>query len=524
MDGGVDEEVGHLDATQGVHLQSKESEYSRKSENGILLEPQEGVIPTGVEYRESSSHHVLGDILEGKDVNLSLSSSDGLGHLYACPHSMDANGMVEELTVRHYDNLNMAVVGPSNSSDGTHPRLNQWQQLHHTANRYAPGSTLACPTNQEKILTGNSWLEDMACKPVSEILPQKPSVSEQNEAALQLASSENRGSIDNTLARGAFRTKILSKSGFSEYFMKSTLKGKGIICRGPPVDNQNVEVRSHNNAKIGTSLKIASEAPPNLAGNALIHAVREISVTRASLPNYNGVSLRRWLAKRNREVNKVERLNIFRQIVDLVDYFHSIEVALHELRPTFFEFLPSNQVKYLGTPEQRELLESVKGRNFSDSSSMVVVKRPSEYGLLHPHSVCTKKQKFNEHINHRQWPQFPSRPPLDAGVTSVSDISPSGLQSCEYGELNKEHDSQRSNNRIKPSAFEQHPTVVSSQLEEKWYQSPEELNGTRSSISSNIYCLGVLLFEVWFMLSLFHQQQWLEIQSMLAVLQFRRIA
>ncbi|KAF6169099.1 hypothetical protein GIB67_038596 [Kingdonia uniflora] len=34
------------------------------------------------------------------------------------------------------------------------------------------------------------------------------------------------------------------------------------------------------------------------------------------------------------------------------------------------------------------------------------------------------------------------------------------------------------------------------QLEEKWYTSPEELNGSDSSFSSSIYSLGILLFEL----------------------------
>ncbi|KAK4761532.1 hypothetical protein SAY87_029416 [Trapa incisa] len=495
MDGGVDEELNHLNAAQGVHLQRKESEYSLKSENGILLEPQEGVIPTETEYPEASSHHVLGDILEAKDLNLSLSSSNGLGHPYASPHSMDVSGMVEELTVRHYDNLNMAIVGPSNSSHVIQSRLNPWQKLH-TASRYAPGSTLGCRENQEKSLERGSHLDDMACKPVSEMFLQNSPINEQNEAALRLVSSENREPIDNALARGTFRTKILSKSGFSEYFIKGTLKGKGIICRGPPVDNHNVELRTWSNVKIGTSLKIASEGPPNTVGNGHIHAVTDISEMKASLPNYDGISLRSWLDNRNREVNKVERLNMFRQIVDLVDSFHSNEVFLHELRPTFFEILPSNQVKYLGPPEQREFVESVKCRNFSNPSSLIFIKRPSEYDLSHPLSLSTKKQKFNDQINRRQWPQFPSKPPMNAGVSSVCDITPSGSRSCEYDELNKQYDYQRSNIFSKTSAFKQNPTFVNSQLEERWYQSPEELNGSPRSISSNVYSLGVLLFEL----------------------------
>ena len=40
-------------------------------------------------------------------------------------------------------------------------------------------------------------------------------------------------------------------------------------------------------------------------------------------------------------------------------------------------------------------------------------------------------------------------------------------------------------------------TSMSEQLEEKWYASPEELRGETRSVSSNIYSLGILLFEVW---------------------------
>ncbi|OWM72136.1 hypothetical protein CDL15_Pgr018019 [Punica granatum] len=495
MDGGVDEEVIHLDGTESVHLQNKESEYSWKSEGGIQLETREGVIPTEVEYHESSSHHVLGDILEGKDANLSISSIDGLDRPYASPGNMDVSGMVEELTVRNYDNMNRAVVGPSKSSDRMHTRLNQWQQLYHAAGRSALESSRGCPCNHEENLERNSSWGD-ACASVSEILPQKQFRDEQNEAVLPLSSSENKGTMGNALVRGACRTKILSKSGFSEYFIKSTLKGKGIICRDQAVDNQHVESRNQNNVKIGTNTKIASDAPPSLAGKTLIPAVHEVIGTRASRPDNDGVSLRVWLDNGNREVNNVERLNIFRQIVDLVDYSHSHGVALHELRPSSFKLLPSNQVKYVGPSEQRELLESVKVRNGSNSSALVVTKRPSEYGLFHPLNLSMKKQKFNEDMIHNQWPQFSSRPHSDAGNASIEDTNVSGRSCNDYGELNKEYDSRRCNNRYKPNSLEQHSTITSSQLEDKWYQSPEELTNGGSSISSNIYCLGVLFFEL----------------------------
>ncbi|KAM1019471.1 hypothetical protein ACFX13_041557 [Malus domestica] len=145
-----------------------------------------------------------------------------------------------------------------------------------------------------------------------------------------------------------------------------------------------------------------------------------------------GISLREWLKPGSHKVDIAESLLIFRQIVELVDFEHSQGVALQDLRPSCFILLPSNNIKYTGASAIEE-----------------------------PVSIVNR-----DLINKRKFEQ-------DAHAERILG----GKQ-------------------IKMSEAQQGSTSVIVQLEEKWYTSPEEFNKRGCTLSSNVYSLGILLFEL----------------------------
>ncbi|KAI7995105.1 Protein SPA1-RELATED 2 [Camellia lanceoleosa] len=128
---------------------------------------------------------------------------------------------------------------------------------------------------------------------------------------------------------------------------------------------------------------------------------------------------------------------------------------------------------------------------------------------MHPAvSERIKKQKFGENLNFiRQWHQFPSRSSFKTATANDTDVSIAGPKDS-WNELNKVHSlrreykSESNYSRLTPQL---RSTYASDPLEEKkWYTSPEELSGKGCTFSSNIYILGVLLFEL---LSPFHSER-----------------
>lgn len=254
--------------------------------------------------------------------------------------------IIQELTVRNYNTVNPEIVGASK-----------------------PGT----------------W-EDSDSILFSEFL-EKNQNQNQNETNDNIPHDENQPT-------SGIRTKILSKSGFSEYFVKNTLKGKGVICRGPPrVDPTSIP-----------------EPKPSVSPD----------------------TLREWLNLGKNKVDKSRNLYIFKQILDLVDLSHSQGVALQDLRPSCFKLLPSNQILYLEGSNQ-----------------------------------ISKKRKNVENLNSFG---FPTR----SGGQRVSQRDSSG-----YG-------------------FNEDNVVThgGDLLEEQWYVGPEEFKERRCTLSSNVYSLGVLLFEL----------------------------
>nr|POF23868.1 protein spa1-related 2 [Quercus suber] len=510
MDQGLGDEVTPLGAEEGVRFQRKESEYSLKPESRDMLGPREMFIPVEGDYSQDPAEEFA--VQEGKVLYRSVDNVNGSEQPHASSGGLDDAGvMVEELRVTNYNGSNLAIVGTSNYRERMQGKQSQWQHLYKLADGLGGGSSCGDTMYRDNSQTLSSFWEDMDCTPLAELSAQKPCADDHNDMMEQLTSAEKKGASGNN--HGGIRTKILSKSGFSEFFVKQTLKGKGIICKGPPRDGFPAESKDQNNLKVASSTVAASDISPSLAPKtvmpstdviAALPSPDGISGPRTGGSDHDGVSLRQWLKVGRQKASKFECLYIFRQIVNVVDYYHSQGTALKDLRPSCFRLLPSNKVKFVGSPVRREMLESAMDQNTLQSDSFLVRKRPMKQIMLPPAALYAKKLKFSENKNFiGQWHQYPSIPgyKCETAYDSNANITRPQDSCTEYNEdnLTTQCETQSKSSSSSPftsSMAQQQLSSLGDQLEEKWYTSPEEPSEGGCTISSNIYCLGVVLFEV----------------------------
>ncbi|KAK8599145.1 hypothetical protein V6N13_077079 [Hibiscus sabdariffa] len=481
-----------MGAAEGAHLQGKEVDQLVKSDNCNMLVSQEMVIPGEVNALESS-FHVLGDVLEGKNVE----------HGCASPCTfIDDHDMVEELTLRNYNGSisNIPIVGTSNNRERMQTRQGQWLHLSHLVGGSGSGGSCGNTDNTQAMPS----MPPEGCASFSEFLGHKSLSDERTEATEKLMSCENNEVSGSRQSNGGIKTKILSKSGFSEFFVKTTLTGKGIICRGPSHDASKVELRRRNNTKCTVQTMVApipfvkSAGSPAVASNtSLIMGNRAVVtssngniVPRAGEHDHDGINLREWLKVQSHKANKAECLHIFRQIVDLVGYSHSQGAIFHDLRPSCFQLLQANQVKYVGSGAQKGLLDSVLDKDSHPTENIMTRRRPMTQGMSSTIGPCAKKQKISENPNLTRWPLFHSRSKLKIEIVNTQFSRNESSEHCPNTQFSNYGSSHS-------SISAKHQTIsVNEQLEEKWYASPEESNEGVCTILSNIYSLGVLLFEL----------------------------
>lgn len=523
MDEGVGE-VAPVNAAEGAPLQNKEIEYSLRPQScNNMLESGEMAIPEGTS--SDGSFQILADMLEGKSVNRIVSPMDASEN--PCPHSdSDAGIMVEELTVRKSNSSNLAIVGASNHRERISTRHDRWQHLYQLGSGSGSGSSRGDRGHGRTML--GAW-EDVGDTSLHDFIPRKPLNDEHNTMLEQSANTENDGLSGNMLSHGSIRTKMLSKSGFSEFFVKTTLKGKGIVCRGPPL-NAFKERRDMIDTKAFVTTTMPSDAALKAAGAMMVASnasPKPVGVGTAVVSNGSldlgartgvpascwigglrqgssdhGVNLREWLNARGHKGKRIECLYIFRQIVALVDYHHTQGVTFLDLKPSSFKLLQSNQVKYIGPIIQKETLESAS-LDIPHSENYRLRRRSAEEEMFTTGIASAKKQKFNHNMNFsRWWSLFPSKYGNQIETANESDINEVSIPHSR-NDTNEHHTNagfgtySKSSSPLVSNTAQQQSTSVSEQLEEKWYASPEELSGGVCTTSSNIYSLGVLFFELF---------------------------
>lgn len=631
MDVSIGDEITAEGAINVSHQQSKDNEYSL---NTNVLGSDEMVTPGD----RKNSVGFFGGTLGAENlerINASEQVSASTRH--------DNEDTFEELTLRDCSSEKLVAESNLSSRDKLQTRQSRWHHLL-GGSGYKGSQTrvmnvledVGCTSKSEldrkspnnhgsgdgsshldaavrfKIEEMSNVQENLGCTTKSEILDRDSPNNNCNE----VGDTRNQVASSNVLlSSSSMRTKILSRSGFTQYFVKDTLKGKGVVCRGPA---PHVEFRDQSFAKASSANKVDTSAPLNSNGEVvmqvnsgtlaesnrdnmrpparviansatLMNLNRETAIlpthatpnpvtnsnrnnlrpparaipntvrrtvtplprvipnsarptvkplrqvipnpgilsnssseafmprailspllnsdTETSILHHDSVSLRQWLKFGRNKRNKVKSLHIFKQIVDVVSNSHSKGISLLDLRPSYFELLQSNEVKYVGSNVQIE--------NFSDRDAHYQLnyqneKRPME----HSNTASAKRVKFEEDNNSViSWPQFPNI----SGLAAANEIN------VNYGCAQYTGTVYNDNYNRKPvyvtqSDLKSAQMSDSSKLllgssddtseEVKWYASPEELNKRRCTLSSNIYSLGVLLFEVYIIwLGIFLQDQ-----------------
>uniref|UniRef100_A0A1J3KAY4 Protein SPA1-RELATED 3 n=1 Tax=Noccaea caerulescens TaxID=107243 RepID=A0A1J3KAY4_NOCCA len=145
------------------------------------------------------------------------------------------------------------------------------------------------------------------------------------------------------------------------------------------------------------------------------------------------VSLRQWLDNPERSVDAFECFHVFRQVVEIVNVAHSQGIVVHNVRPSCFVVSSFNHVSF------------IESASCSDSGS-------------------------------------DEESPKETTTTTTTTMS------REIGGSRKEEFQEKK----QPFPMKQ---ILA--MEMSWYTSPEEDNGSPSNCASDVYRLGVLLFELF---------------------------
>ncbi|MCD7453583.1 hypothetical protein HAX54_021526 [Datura stramonium] len=181
------------------------------------------------------------------------------------------------------------------------------------------------------------------------------------------------------------------------------------------------------------------------------------------------VSLRHWLDNPERTVDALECLHIFTQIVEIVNLAHSQGIAVHNVRPSCFVMSSFNRVAF------------IESASCSDSGSDSCEDGPNCSSSPLPHDSDQRG---------RQSLQLEMIPGKDSAIASESSC----LQSSS-GHMVQTLEATK--NRQVEENKHTFPMKQILHLEANWYTSPEEVNGAPGVCASDIYRLGVLLFELF---------------------------
>lgn len=399
----------------------------------------------------------------------------------------DSGHVVEELTVGNYRTSHQAL-GRSLDSNRQHRWQNIYQLVNASRDKASHGDYVH--EDKEKLLSrAGKQLMKMRSDLWSGLKPLLTKQIGHDSKAISPHSmaSDKRVVSSIILPNGDASLKTSSMPGFSQPPLKKVLKGKGVLCRNqealPECGGADA---GHIDGKLDYARKVASDALVRSSSN------NDKSRVDRSCPEslYEGISLREWLKPGHCRRDKVESLLIFKQTVELVDLAHSQGVAFQDLRPSCFNLLPSNRVIYTGS--------STKTEQGVPIPCAFVKKRPLEQVAGSYCSLVPKKQRLGEETKSlQQQSRYSSSSGFGTKPMDGNNSHETGAQDSRFVELQSQ---KHSNYQSSCMETRQLSFSLTLQSEEKWYRSPELLNGGPNTFSSNIYNLGVLLFELlsWF--------------------------
>ncbi|XVF04227.1 hypothetical protein REPUB_Repub05bG0064200 [Reevesia pubescens] len=199
---------------------------------------------------------------------------------------------------------------------------------------------------------------------------------------------------------------------------------------------------------------------------------------------WGDVSLRQWLDKPGRSVDVFECLHIFKQIVGIVNIAHSQGIVVHNVRPSCFVMSSFNHVSF------------IESASCSDSGSDSI-----EDASLNSQNMEVKDLSSTLHLDMHQQ-QMLMNEDLQTPTNALSEAS--CMQSgsvCARNALLEENEENKILDRRNFEQVEERkqpfPMKEILLMETSWYTSPEEVAGSPSTCASDIYRLGVLLFELF---------------------------
>ncbi|KAL8131490.1 protein SPA1-RELATED 3-like isoform X2 [Apium graveolens] len=195
----------------------------------------------------------------------------------------------------------------------------------------------------------------------------------------------------------------------------------------------------------------------------------------------NYISLRQWLDNRERAVIALDCLHIFRQIVEVVSLAHSQGLVVHNVRPSCFVMSSFNHVSF------------IESASCSDSGSDSL-EDDSDNQTVESGGLCLA---FSHEPQHQKRQPGTESFPNSTSQRNTSQMI-SGSSCLQSGSETIMHPSAKASNVYQTDEKTPHfPMKQILRMETNWYTSPEEVNGAPSSCASDIYRLGVLLFELY---------------------------
>ena len=193
---------------------------------------------------------------------------------------------------------------------------------------------------------------------------------------------------------------------------------------------------------------------------------------------WGDISLRQWLDNPERTIDAVESFHIFRQIVEIVSAAHSQGVVLNNVRPSCFVMSSFNHVSFI---ESASCSDSGSDSLEDGLNSQNMDMKQSSPSLSHD-LLDSSRSGLNE-----------AQLITDSSCSKSHSVHSTHLAVVEGSMGFGTKDSGNSEKTTEKQSF---PVKELLLMETSWYTSPEEIAGAPCSCASDIYRLGVLLFEV----------------------------
>ncbi|XP_020520321.1 protein SPA1-RELATED 4 isoform X2 [Amborella trichopoda] len=525
----------------------KLTNHSIQEDNCNPLEPTAVFIAPGNDWPESLSlsrsdaghrapvclpgfPNVFSEVLDEKTINSTTSKppvafinplTGGSGSPCVSPCSMNDDGAtVEELTLTNYKG---SQLGPLHSR-----KVGQWENLYLIAGGLGKDNSCkvgppAVNNSMEQNTNGGKDLRKSTISPefgVHESLMTQNYQKQDhiNTAGISVSNEMCSTSSDMSGVRlpgCEIRTKMLSSSGFARFLVKNSLKEKGISYRHFESRNgtHNMNGGKPNSRNDANAIKINSDTSHSFASEADRFSKHSDSGVEVDIPSpnnddHNSISLRERLKPGQRKMNKLESLHVFQQILVMVDAAHSRGVVLRDLRPSFFMVSSLNRVNYVGSYVPQVPMEFSKhvdhDNSHLDPYTRKKKQRQSPPTAHHGHELGYQGSLDTKSIHDYNGSSVKHQK-LSEHIKSIRQIAINRFKAqnsgCDFREEHKVSEEYKIHKGIDIScgSNRDHQDLDKERLllEERWYSSPEELYERTFTFSSDIYRLGVLLFELF---------------------------